>query len=694
MLAKPPTGVQTRCMRGLTILLVVALGCGDDDAMPMLDGGMDAMPDASVLEPPMLPEPAAEANLLADGACPEGWTLIADEGLPAFCEPYPDGFDDCDDHEAHFLGEEFCRSVGTSCASGFPSIPEGVTRAVYVEEGADGDGTESSPFGTIAEAIESASSGDAILVAAGTYEEENLSLNRPVTIRGACAAATQIIATTPADDGAIVDVFATDVVIEDLQMRGPRHGIVVQRDGSATVRGVALVDLAEASLATFGELVVEDVVARITNDRIGGFLNVGVGADGPDARLTVRNSVFRGHLDLSAQVLAANATFEDSVLGAHFIGLIPTGGRGLEAASGATVEVRRTLFDVNAEIGALAADEGTSLLLEDTYLAEIVGDIGSSVAVIDGASTTLRRTLIAESIPAGIVVTRGGQLVAEDVFIAFPGADDQEGYGLQASTEGTRVEMTRVTVIAAFTVGMSVNEGAEAVLTDIQILDGGSGGDYGEEDFAFGLIFLSGSRGTLQRVLLENNEIYGLAISESEVTGSDVSVIATFSHPLTAAGGALWLDESPLQLDRLFLDLNQNISLVAFGERSVATIRDLTLQETFRAGCVDRGCESFIGGVGMGIYDSAAVDVTNFQIADNELIGAQVAFGADEMGNPFPVGGTLNLNNGTVSGNLIGINVQIEDYDFDRFSGVAFDNNERNFDSTLMAVPTPPTVTD
>jgi hypothetical protein len=58
-------------------------------------------------------------------------------------------------------------------------------------------------------------------------------------------------------------------------------------------------------------------------------------------------------------------------------------------------------------------------------------------------------------------------------------------------------------------------------------------------------------------------------------------------------------------------------------------------------------------------------------------------------------GGALDLVRGVVRGHPIGANVQVPDYDFDRLTTeVAYVDNDRNIDATLLPLPSPDLPTD
>lgn len=664
---------------GRLVLVIALVACGgDDDAA--LDGGMEGDGGSALTRE--LPTAPAPPLLTLDGGC-EGWAQVdVGDGLPTLCEPYPDGQRACERHEAHFPGEDACRSPGRACSTGFPSAPAG-GNAVYVELGASGDGSEASPFGTLGDALAAVPSGGFVLIGPGTYSEENLVARRSVTIRGACVAETRIAAPTLDESGWILRaVEGATLRVEDLQMTGPRTAVVVDAGASAEMRGVALIDLHDAGVVTFGTTLIEDAVVRHTDPDARGNFNVGVAAY-DDASLTVRDTVIRGHIDLNAQVRGATATFEGVVFGKHFETFERTGGRGLEAARAADVTVRRSVFAASSESAALAADVGTVLIIDGARFSGHAD--GAALAAIDSAELRATRVNVSDSL-AGIVVSRGASLAASDVVISGSGGD--VGVGIEVMDDGTSAQLERVLVVAAPTSGVATTTGAQSTLTDVRILDGAFGRELAVGQYAFGLVF-DESSGTLERIALDDNLGFGILAVDARLDGRDVAVANTAALPITGIGSALRAQESQVTLERVLLEGNLGSGLVTLGESSDVVITHLTARETLRGGCLDAECASFIGGVGVGAYGGAQLMVRTFIIADNDLLGAQVGYGLGSDGERAS-GGELTLLDGTIARNPFAINVQIPDYDYDRFQNIDFVDNERTFDSTIMGVPRPP----
>jgi len=82
------------------------------------------------------------------------------------------------------------------------------------------------------------------------------------------------------------------------------------------------------------------------------------------------------------------------------------------------------------------------------------------------------------------------------------------------------------------------------------------------------------------------------------------------------------------------------------------------------------------------------VEVDRFVISHNVLCGLQLAHGATYEREPFEEGGTVDLHEGEISHNQIGVNVQTEGFDIDRLlDNVICHENVRNLDTTELPVP-------
>ncbi|MCZ7680944.1 MAG: hypothetical protein M5U28_20035 [Sandaracinaceae bacterium] len=162
------------------------------------------------------------------------------DGL-ARCEPYPDGGpEDCPFGEAHFPGEPGCALVGSACPAG--EWPEGLPddgSVLFVRAGAvGGDGTRDAPLGTVTDAAARAGDGSIIALAKGLHTYPAV-VRRPVELRGACAAETQL--TSP--EGIVaLRIVQTDVRVRDLSIvdAGAPAIFVDGPDASAELDGVVI----------------------------------------------------------------------------------------------------------------------------------------------------------------------------------------------------------------------------------------------------------------------------------------------------------------------------------------------------------------------------------------------------------------------------------------------------------------------
>ena len=143
-------------------------------------------------------------------------------------------------------------------------------------------------------------------------------------------------------------------------------------------------------------LVVRDTQSREFDGRWGRGLCVQEGA-----RAIVSGAVFDRNRDVAVAVIFADSALVLSealvrdTLGRESDGMF---GRGLNAQKGAHVEVSRTLFERNRDVGVIAASEGTTLRLDDVVVRdtgsqESGGHQGRGLSSQDGARVDVARAL-------------------------------------------------------------------------------------------------------------------------------------------------------------------------------------------------------------------------------------------------------------------------------------------------------------
>lgn len=180
-------------------------------------------------------------------------------------------------------GDSACHPV-SSCGEGtWGSIPV-AAGAVFVDAsytGGASDGSAGKPFRTIQAAIDVASPGYVVAVAAGTYAED-VKLNRRVKLWGRCAEKVSIVGSA---------TFALDITVD-----GEVHGIAVT--GPDTAIGLA--------------------GARVIADSVWVHDAGGRGIDledvGGSASLTLRNSLVEGSAQIGIYAEGSNLTIERSVV--------------------------------------------------------------------------------------------------------------------------------------------------------------------------------------------------------------------------------------------------------------------------------------------------------------------------------------------------------------------------------------------
>jgi hypothetical protein len=161
------------------------------------------------------------------------------------------------------------------------------------------------------------------------------------------------------------------------------------------------------------------------------------------------------------------------------------------------------------------------------------------------------------------------------------------------------------------------------------------------------------------------------------LNAEDLAIRDIEPYPTGRFGRALQVQRSASATIARFSANDCHEVSVAAAELASLALTDADIVGTLPSGCAAMGCPP--AGIGLGAYESASVSLASFRVARNPLAGIQIASG-----------GMVDLSNGEVSDNLVGVNVQVDGYDISRLmNGVVYRDNGVNLDSTSQPVPDP-----
>lgn len=413
-------------MRLFYALLATAwmCGCGDDPG-----------PTSPEPEPTHCGEAALEredGSCVAIGVpadqCGHGFVASDDGG----CTPVLPELA-CDEGEMALPGDGTCRPPAGCGAGKWGDIPLEPS-TLYVEAGASGDGSQSTPYGSIAQAIQAAATGQQIAVAAGTYDEQVVVSGKAVRLWGRCP--ERVLITSSADftidlvggahgsevhnvsvtapSVAIAVSDAVDVLIEGVWVREAGFfGIDIENTlgpASAMIVNSLIERATSAGLAAFDAPVVVDGLevrdTRAAADGSGG-RGVSVQAVGPTAESRFSRSVFVRNLEAGAVVVSASASFDSCVFDDNLPqASTQLAGRGL-SATGAQVTVDRSVFRRNTDAGLhLAVDTVASVrrsVVSDTNSSSTTMRYGQGIVAQGASQVDISDCLITRNRDGGVV---------------------------------------------------------------------------------------------------------------------------------------------------------------------------------------------------------------------------------------------------------------------------------------------------
>lgn len=590
--------------------------------------------------PPELPAPP-------NFPCPPGWEISAPRGDDdaAACEPYAGVRvpNDCPAGSHHLPGTAGCSLIGAACPTG-PFAEDLPAGTVYVAPGGGGDGTRAAPYASIAEAVAAAPEGGTIALAKGELVG-GVTIDRPVSLRGACAALTRVVA----NGETTFVVTSSGAAIADLSARG--QAAIVVRGGVLRVSGLDLDGGAFAGLSVVsGEV---SGGGLVFDDGRGG-----VAVDGGEARLERVSG--RDLPGAAVSVTGGSLTLSDFV----FDGV--DGNVVVVNAGEATL--RRGLGRGFTFTGVHTSARGV-VNIEDVVLRDSAGDNAGGVFVASGGRAFGTRVLIERARGAAIGVS-GGEAAFKDTVVRETDSvqsTGQFGHGADAYNGGTlRLERTvfwelRGTGIFALASGTTID------LKDVVVAETRGWRSTGEIGVAVRAI--DSGRIDFERLRVVRAHGFGVvAAAEGIIGGTDLTVSDTLPRDENGAygRGAEVSGGAQLEVTRAVFERGRSVAVFVLDFGSEVRLTDVRMSGTTESACVGFSCNSGLAD-GISVILGATATVERFEIVDNAQYGVRI------VNNP-----QLTLRDGRIANNAVGIQSVSPAFDLGRIAqGVLLEDNAR-----------------
>lgn len=558
------------------------------------------------------PESTADCQVGDLAACPDKWALQSDGTGGTWCEPL---YDKCSEGELPVLGGGCKRllALAEGCPEGvYPQVPGDVSQVLYVNGASScesGCGSESQPYATLAQAVESASPGSALLVAQGEYQGALVS--KPLRIIGVCPARVTITGSihvpnapeTEPGSAALVVSGVDGFALSGVKVAASGPGVVIVDSSNVALTDVDLDH--NTGMGLFLRSVSQFSAVRLwvhgTKPGLLVTLN-GTGVQALSSSLSLEESLIEGNSTLGVSVTGPGATLTMSrgvvrdtqyVNGLKGVGVVVdqqttavleemvlerNGSYGAVAKNQSNLDVNHSVIrdglaepDSNQGGGGLSAQYGSSVALNDSLmhdlvqLAFLVLDPGS-VGTIHGSVV---RDIHANSLGvggAGAWAQEGGSLVLTGSLL------------LRCQERAVYLTDSGATETPTLTVAGTLISATLPV----------------DEEMGFGVFIWGGTSVLSQSVLSENSELAlattsdtsnlaldGVTIRNTQAAGSDNNGLG-----ISVDSGAI------LEAQRSLVEGNLNWGVQGFGSGSSVTLAQCIVRDTSSVGAsLGRGVE-------------------------------------------------------------------------------------------------------
>jgi len=313
-------------------------------------------------------------------------------------------------------------------------------------------------------------------------------------------------------------------------------------------------------------------------------------------------------------------------------------GRGLNIENGAVVEADGLVVSRNQEVGIFIAKRSSSLRVSnlvvrdtanDAYVPDEVGRGGRGLELQAGATVELSNALF----------------------------ERNEEVAVLAHQSGTKLQMSDVVIRDTGSDNLAVTDGR-------------------------GLVLMDGAEGVASRVVVERSG--GVSIlalgSDTPLRLTDILVRVYESRgPFVWGNFSLAAGEgASVEVERALLGGAGWVGVFAFGQQTTILSSDVIIRDTIPFACGDESdCPAM--GDGALASDGANIELRGFEVSRNARCGITIW------------DASMNLHDGVVSDNVIGVCLHTSDFDSARLNdNVVYRNNRTRLDPNFdLSVPDP-----
>jgi len=559
---------------------------------------------------------------------------------------------------------EHMRRTGVSANGGTLTMTDSVVRRVQSTEGDD----------TLGIGVYVDDGGTANLTRSSILDTRYIGL----FVRGGSSSTLEDVVihhTRPAADGdfgfgALVDEASTLTVIRTLVDDNVESGIVAAGEGST----LELTDV-----------VVRETLHPMTPGGNAGGVGVQLRSNARvmGERIAIERASYLGFSVAGADLDVSDLTVLDTQLARD--GMT---GIGIAVQEGSVGRIDRVRVRNSRHVGLFVSTPATQLTATDVTVTDTLatipsGGIARGIHVQAEGELTLERAVAERGVGIGMSAVRDGILRGSDVTVRETLDSPGSGYGLGLHLDsGAEVELARLVVDDSPGFGIVSGHRARLIGTDVRIsrtwpmrlvvagLRPGRGLDVNPS-----------GRASLTRAIVEENHEVGVFVSlDAQLELDDVVIRDTRSEPERGSGGVGLVAMATAQAELTFVRLERNaeIGITAWGEDSRIIGKHVYVLDTTPAAC-GAECPGEGGGIGVGVYSGAVIEIEDFLVMRNHLCGLQIGEEGD-----------LLMRRGLVSDSPIGANIQQEDFPLTQIQDrVRYLRNAVNLDTSMLVVPAP-----